>query len=51
MAGRKLDNLPPETPFLSSNGGTSMVDRTPILRRFQAAAGSANDSEGQQPNR
>ena len=38
MAGVRLKDLPPETPFLSSNGHT-LVDQTPIMRRFAAAPG------------
>ena len=33
MAGVRLKDLPPETPFLQSNGQT-MINRTPIMRRF-----------------
>ena len=38
MAGVRLKDLPPETPFLQSNGHT-MVDRTPIMARFRAPNG------------
>jgi hypothetical protein len=33
MAGIKRPDLPPETPFLQSDGH-NLVNRTPILRRF-----------------
>ena len=34
MAGVRLANAPPETPFLQSNGHT-LVDRTPVYARFR----------------
>ena len=44
MAGVKLATAEPDTPFLKSDGH-SIVNRTPIMRRFQvnngAAAGAA----------
>ena len=53
MAGRILKDLPPETPFLQSDG-QNLVNRTPIMRRFNvapnAAAGAAANG-GQQPAR
>ena len=38
MAGVRLKDAPPETPFLQSNGHT-LVDRTPIMARFLASNG------------
>ena len=36
MAGVRLKDAPPETPFLQSNGH-NLVDRTPIMARFLAS--------------
>ena len=41
MAGIKRPDLPPETPFLQSDGH-NLVNRTPILRRF--AVNKTNDT-------
>ena len=48
MSGVKLRDLPPETPFLSSNGSSSLVNQTPIMRRFQI---TDKNKGGQQPLR
>ena len=40
MAGTKLKDLPPETPFLQSDG-QQLVNRTPIMRRFNMPGAAA----------
>ena len=40
MAGTKLKDLPPETPFLQSDG-QQLVNRTPIMRRFNMPGDAA----------
>ena len=42
MAGVRLQDLPPETPFLQSDG-QKIVNHTPILRRFNVQ-GSDNSA-------
>ena len=44
MAGVRLQDLPPETPFLQSDG-QALVNRTPVMRRFNVSAA------GEQPSR
>lgn len=36
MAGRKLNNLPPETPFLASRQ-LPIGDKTPVIKGFRMA--------------
>lgn len=38
MAGRKLKDLPPETPFMQSRG--VMPDSTPVIKPIQLKAGA-----------
>ena len=38
MAGRKLKDLPPETPFMQSRG--AMPDSTPVIKPIQLKAGA-----------
>ena len=33
MAGVCRETAPPETPFLTSDGGT-LINKTPVMRRF-----------------